>query len=115
MSKSQGRRSSVPRRSAQEGLGNFHSQQRLLMVAVNGLRSVNLEWSAESSARLLPLTALIFVFPYSSHPLQVPVTQVIVLAKSSEVSTFVQFAWDLPNKGTNTLQTGDLLSPGNMH
>lgn len=27
-------------------------------------------------------------------------TQVIVLAKSSEVSTFVQLTWDLPNKET---------------
>lgn len=27
-------------------------------------------------------------------------TQVIVLAKSSEVSTFVQLTWDLPNKAT---------------
>lgn len=41
-------------------------------------------------------------------------TQVIVLAKSSEVSTFVQFTWGLPNKGTNTPHTLDLLSPGNM-
>lgn len=41
-------------------------------------------------------------------------TRVIVLAKSSEVSTFVQLPRGLPNKGTNTPHTWDVLSPGSM-